>query len=236
MRAILLAAGLGTRLEPLTSILPKCLMPVRGTPLLGRWLELLDEVGVDEFLINTHHLASSVARFVAGTRFASRVTLVHEPELLGTGETVRRNLAFLRDQDGFILHADNSLDGDLEGLLASHRARPEGCVATVMTFDADDLRTCGVATTDAHGVVLEYRHKPTNPVPGRANAATYVIGAGFADTVSDLWPVSDFSAEIIPQLVGRLYSHHHEGAYFDIGLPRGFLLANLPAAHRGLVP
>jgi len=64
MRALLLAAGLGTRLRPLTDTVPKCLVPIKGQPLLGIWLDRLSKAGIGPFLINTHYLAEQVADFI----------------------------------------------------------------------------------------------------------------------------------------------------------------------------
>lgn len=235
MRAILLAAGLGTRIGALTSVLPKCLLPVAGQPLLQRLLEGLDAVGVDRFLVNTHHLADRVEAFVAASEFATRVTTVHEEQLLGTGETVRRNLEFLGGEDGFILHADNFIEGTLSDLLVAHRSRPPGCVATMLTFKATDLSECGVPVLDERGVVIDYIHKPAQGGEGPANAATYIVAPDFASATELLWPAVDFSADLIPRLVGRLHTHLHEGGYFDIGSPSSFLRANLPIDLRSLL-
>lgn len=228
MRAILLAAGLGTRIGALTSVLPKCLLPVGGRPLLQRWLECLDAVGVDRFLVNTHHLPDRVEAFVAASGFADRVAIVHEEQLLGTGETVRRNLEFLGGQDGFILHADNCMEGTLSDLLFAHQSRPPECVATMLMFKARDLSECGVPVLDERGVVIDYRHKPAQGGEGPANAATYIVAPDFAAATEPLWPAVDFSADLIPRLLGRLHTHMHEGGYFDIGTPFSFLRANLP--------
>ena len=67
MRALLLAAGLGTRLRPITDKIPKCLVPIQGRPLLEIWLDKLCEVGVQEFLVNTHYLAAQVEEFISNS-------------------------------------------------------------------------------------------------------------------------------------------------------------------------
>ncbi len=85
MRALLLAAGLGMRLRPLTDTVPKCLVPIRGKPLLGYWLELFLGGGVERVLVNTHHLPETVRHFVAESPWRERIALVHEDRLLGTG-------------------------------------------------------------------------------------------------------------------------------------------------------
>ena len=91
MRAILLAAGYGTRLRPLTNTIPKCLVPIKGVPLLQIWLERLTNAGIGPFLINTHYLPKEVEGFAESSRYRDQVTLVHEPELLGTAGTLIAN-------------------------------------------------------------------------------------------------------------------------------------------------
>lgn len=94
MRALLLAAGFGTRLLPLTERLPKCLVPINGRPLLDYWLENLLKGGVEEVIINTHYLAPLVHQFLNQSSWSSRVTIVHEERLLGTGGTILKNREF----------------------------------------------------------------------------------------------------------------------------------------------
>ena len=83
MRALLLAAGLGTRLKPLTDIWPKCLMPVQNRPLLEYWLSALKEIGIEQVLINTHHHADEVAKFLDRKQYSGWVTISQEKKLLG---------------------------------------------------------------------------------------------------------------------------------------------------------
>ena len=85
MRALLLAAGLGTRLRPITDHVPKCLVPIHGKPLLGYWLDMLLPNGVERVLVNTHYLPQAVQAFVAESAWRDSIEMVHEDELLGTG-------------------------------------------------------------------------------------------------------------------------------------------------------
>ncbi len=84
MKAFLLAAGQGTRLQPYTNTVPKCLIPIHGRPLLEIWIDLLEHHGVTEVLINTHHLATEVEQFVAH----------HRKRDQGTADTPRSNQGF----------------------------------------------------------------------------------------------------------------------------------------------
>src|SRR3954465_6326893 len=91
MRALLLAAGIGSRLRPITDTTPKCLVEVQGRPLLDYWLDLVFEGGIERVLLNTHWLAPQVEAHVAKSRWADRIDLVYEETLLGTGGTVLAN-------------------------------------------------------------------------------------------------------------------------------------------------
>src|SRR5260370_29582133 len=110
MRALLLAAGIGSRLLPITAKTPKCLVAINGRPLLDYWLELLFGAGIERVLINTHWLAGEVSAFVKASRWVSRIDLVHESELLGTGGTALANRQWFHGQPFMLAHADNLTD------------------------------------------------------------------------------------------------------------------------------
>jgi|OM-RGC.v1.030109099 Nucleoside-diphosphate-sugar pyrophosphorylase involved in lipopolysaccharide biosynthesis/translation initiation factor 2B, gamma/epsilon subunits (eIF-2Bgamma/eIF-2Bepsilon) len=84
MKAILLAAGLGTRLQPLTDSMPKCLVKVKNKPLIQNWVEKLSDAGVNEFIVNTHYLHEQVEAFVKEELKSFKIKLIHE-------ETLHRN-------------------------------------------------------------------------------------------------------------------------------------------------
>src|SRR6266496_1813946 len=107
MKAFLLAAGEGTRLRPITNSIPKCLVPIRRQPLLGIWLELCRESGIDEVLINLHSHGDSVRQFLAEDDCGVRVTLSEEPVLLGSAGTIAANRAWVEsDAHFFVFYAD----------------------------------------------------------------------------------------------------------------------------------
>ena len=120
MRALLLAAGLGTRLRPLTNVTPKCLVRIKGKPLLEIWLDRLAEAGVGPFLVNTHHLAPQVERFVKTSHYCDQVALVHEPVLRGTAGTLIANIPFFCRQDGLLIHSDNYCLADIRAFIGAH--------------------------------------------------------------------------------------------------------------------
>src|SRR5690348_14142767 len=120
MKAIILAAGLGTRLRPLTLTTPKCLVPIAGVPLLELWLRECERIGVEGVLVNTHHLAERVQEFVAARR-GIPVTLSHEPALLGSAGTIAANWNFVSADESFlVIYADNLTTFSLSELTAFH--------------------------------------------------------------------------------------------------------------------
>ena len=143
-RAILLSAGFGTRLSPITDTIPKCLVPINGKPLLAYWLEQLTAAGINEFLINTHYLAEQVVKFIESSPFRDRITLFNEPELLGTLGTIKANRDYWSTEDVLVAHADNLVFCDWQDFFTAFDQRPSDCVGTMMLFESDNPQSCGI--------------------------------------------------------------------------------------------
>jgi mannose-1-phosphate guanylyltransferase len=220
MRALLLAAGVGSRLRPLTNTTPKCLVQVHGRPLLDYWLDLVLESGVERVLLNTHWLADQVRDYVAASRWRSRVDVVHEAELLGTAGTVLANRDWFGDEALLVAHADNLTDFDVAGLIAAHRRRPAGHVMTMLGFRTDDPSSCGILELDSTGTVVAFHEKVARPPGNLANGAVYVFEPEVIADIASLGKlVVDLSTEIIPNYLGRIQCVETEGYHRDIGNP-----------------
>jgi mannose-1-phosphate guanylyltransferase len=226
------------RLRPLTDIVPKCLVPIRGRPLLSYWLELLFRGGTDRVLINTHHLAEQVREFISHTAWRDRVELVHEDQLLGTGGTVLRNAMFFEERSFIIAHADNLTCFDVGAFGARHASRPTGVEITMMTFDTDAPETCGIVEEDHRGVVVAFHEKVPDPPSRRANAAVYIFEPSVIDFLRRLdGPVIDLSTAVLPRYLGRTATFHNTMYHRDIGTPESLRRAEAeypgcPAAER----
>jgi mannose-1-phosphate guanylyltransferase len=226
LKAVLLAAGLGTRLRPVTYSIPKCLVPIHGKPLLAYWLDLLLKSGIAEVLTNTHHLAEQVVAFRQASSWRDRLTLVHEPELLGTGGTVIANRDFFGRNPVVVAHADNLSRFPVRDFLDAHERRPSRTVMTMMTFDTDAPHTCGIVELDAQGVVSRFHEKVANFPGTRANGAVYIIEPELVDFMVTLGkPVVDLSTEVIPYLIGRIATYHNRDYHRDIGSLEGLRCA-----------
>ena len=221
MNVLLLAAGFGTRLRPLTDTVPKCLVPVRGRPLMDYWFELLFDSGaIERALVNTHWLADKVHHHVAQSRWRDFVDIVHEEELLGTGGTILANRDWLGDSPFLVAHADNLTLFDPHSFLSAHAARPRGAALTMMTFATDDPSSCGIVECDAQGLVVAFHEKVANPPGNLANAAVYILEPEVVDFLASLGkPVIDLSTEVIPHFISRIATFHNGGYHRDIGSP-----------------
>jgi mannose-1-phosphate guanylyltransferase len=227
MRAILLAAGFGTRLRPLTDSVPKCLVPVKGRSLLGVWLERLTGAGFGPFLVNTHYIAGKVDAFIAGSPYRDQVRIVHEASLLGTAGTLLRNMSFFEGCDGLLVHADNYCMADLEVFREAHLHRPTGCEITMLTFRTDTPSTCGIVEVDRDNVVRGFHEKVANPPGNLANGAVYLLSATAMDEIRVRHATeSDFSTGILPRFIGRIQSHETGEIFIDVGTPETYALAN----------
>lgn len=224
MKAVLLAAGLGTRLRPLTDHLPKCLVPVGGRALLDIWLDTFAEAGVDEVLVNLHHLPHLVRDHVGRRTGPPHVLTVHEPSLLGSAGTLRANRGFLADADGFlVVNGDNLTNFDIRVLVDAHRSGDE--LATLTVFRSLDPSSCGVVET-RDGRMTGFEEKPRRPRSDLANAGLYAFQPEVIDLVDRAVP-QDIGSHLLPKLVGRAAVLSVGGAYFaDIGSPEAYARAS----------
>ncbi|MGH3822599.1 MAG: nucleotidyltransferase family protein [Pseudonocardiaceae bacterium] len=217
MKAFLLAAGLGTRLRPITDSTPKCLLRIGDAPLLDIWLDALAGAGVHEVLVNLHHLADVVRSHVAARRGPPAVRLVEEPELLGSAGTLVANRGFVAGEEMFLaVNADNLTDFNLGILIDAHRVG--GAIATLSLFRAPRPSECGVVAVE-DGRVVGYVEKPADPPSDLANAGMYAFHPAVLDVIAG-GPPKDIGYHLLPRLVGRARAVTIEGCYFiDIGTP-----------------
>lgn len=224
-RALLLAGGEGTRLRPLTLTVPKCLVQIRGTPLLALWLDLLFRGGVERALVNTHYLPKQVRDFCRSSRWAERIDLVHEENLLGTAGTLRANAAYFSHGTFFMAHADNLSHFDMDGFRDAHHRRPLECLGTMMTFETDRPRECGIVERDDRGVAVAIHEKVASPPGNLANAAVFMLEPAILSELACRPQATDFCREIVPALAGHWFTFHNSTYHRDIGNPEALAKA-----------
>lgn len=228
MKALLLAAGLGSRLRPITNTVPKCLVPINGKPLLAYWLENLSKAGVSEFLINTSYLSEQVEAFIKQSPHAKKVTLVHEEELLNTGGTLLANREFFADEPFMLVHADNLSFCDFEAFINAHAKRELACGITMMLFESDNPSACGIVKVDDFGVVQEFHEKVKNPPSNLANGAVYICESSVIEFMATLGKKDvDFSLDVLPKYIGKINTYLNTTYHRDIGTPESYALAQI---------
>ena len=215
MRGFLLAAGVGTRLRPLTNAIPKCLVPIRGTPLVAIWLEWCAMYGIDEILLNSHAHSERVREFVDAYRGPVRVTLTHEPELLGSAGTLHVNRDFVAAEKEFaVLYADVLTNCRFDRLLDFHRIRHSP--VTLGTYRVPNPTQCGIIVSDDSGRVVEFVEKPQFPKADTAFSGILIGGPALLDRVPEKTP-SDIGFDVLPELVGAMFAFPITDYVFDIG-------------------
>ena len=219
MRALLLAAGLGTRLRPLTDTTPKCLVPIKGKPLLDIWCEALLAAGVTKLLINLHYKSDQVQQHLDSSKFSEFVETIYEPSLLGTAGTLLANQNFFENQDGILLHADNYCEANISELISAHASRPSICDLTMLAFRTSTPETCGILEVSENQILRKMYEKSLDDHGNLANAAFYILSKKL---ICELKNETDFSNEVIPKYFGKTLVVETSETFIDIGTPESY--------------
>ncbi|MDY6852488.1 MAG: NDP-sugar synthase [Thermodesulfobacteriota bacterium] len=151
-KAMILAAGFGKRVRPLSLIRPKPLFPVLGRPLISHTLDLLTKAGIKEVVVNTHHLAAQVEDYLTSLKFGPAIHVIREENILGTGGGVKNASDLLGPEPFFIINADNLIDIDLQAVVTEHLAHQ-----TPATLVLSDRRNFSNVAVDQGGMIRGFR-------------------------------------------------------------------------------
>jgi NDP-sugar pyrophosphorylase family protein len=225
---MILAAGLGTRLRPLTLDTPKCLIPLAGRPLIDWTLVWLHHHGVTECMINLHYLPGKVRDFVGdGSRYNLRVRYSFEPELLGTAGAVKNVEAFF-DRPFFVIYSDNFSQWNLSRLVETYeKCRP---LATMAVHWREDVSQSGVVETDRDGRILSLIEKPESEAVNShyVNAGFYYLNPKALDYIPD-GTFCDFAFDVFPEMLRageRIYAVKMEDPILGIDTIEAYGKAN----------
>ena len=225
MQALILAGGEGTRLRPLTSTVPKPVVPLVDRPFIVFMLDWLRGHGVEDILISCGHMAAGVRNVLGdGSAFGVRLRYVEEPRPLGTGGALKYAESLL-DERFYMLNGDVLTDLDLTAQLAQHERT--GAVGTLALTPVDDPSNYGLVRTQGKGEVSEFVEKPSPDAIDTRNisAGAYVLERSVLDLLEPEQPAS-IERDVFPQLVGNgLYGCVSEGYWLDIGTPERYLQA-----------
>lgn len=229
MKAIILAAGAGTRLRPLTDTCPKPMLPVAGRPLLAHTLGWLRAQGVTEAALNLHHLPGVVRDGLGdGGAWGMRLRYSLEPKLLGTAGAARaiaERFPGWLDQTFLVVYGDMLLDLDMADLAALHRSRE--AALTIALKRTATPQSQGMVELDEAGRVLRFVEKPREWSGDLANAGVYLCEPALLDAIPPGF--ADFGHDVIPALLAAgqpVYGHPARGYLLDIGTPEAYEQAN----------
>jgi len=230
-KALILAAGVGTRLQPLTHLVPKCLVPIHGRPLLDYWFDLIEPTPVRQVRINTHHLREQVVAYITAKNRQDRfeLTEAYEPELLGSSGTVTAARSWMDDADDcLIIYADNLSTMDLSAFIAFHQQHDDPF--SIALYRSPNPSACGIAELDEEQRVVAFEEKPAAPRSNLANAGVYLVTQAAFREIADQ-QAFDLAFEVLPQFVGRMRGWELDGYHRDIGSHEALQAAHEETAH-----
>lgn len=233
MKAMILAAGLGTRLRPLTNSIPKPLLPIAGTPLIVWNLLLLKRHGFKDVIINLHHLGPMIEQALGnGSRYGLRIIYSREPVILGTGGALKQAEPHFCGESVLVLNADTLVELDLGALCAFHQER--NAMATLVLREDPEAAQWGLVEMDQdHRIVrITGRGRPDQvPVQPRMFAGIHVfrtrllreVPKGVASTIIDPYVASIERGETV-------LGYDFDGYWSDIGTPERYAQAEHDAS------
>ncbi len=226
MQALVLVGGKGTRLQPLTTEIPKPILTLVDRPFLGYMIEWLASHGVDEVVLACGFLPDQLQEVLGdGAEGGPRLRYLVEPEPLGTAGAIKFAAPYLEDRF-FALNGDVLTDLDLTALWKSHQQR--GARLSLGLYPVDDPSNYGLVDLDQDGAVLDFHEKPEpgHSGPGLISAGAYVIEREVLDMIPEQRNVS-IEREVFPKLVDDgLFGLRLDGYWMDIGTPDRYLEAS----------
>lgn len=220
MKAMILAAGVGSRLDPLTRAIPKPMVPVVNRPVIEHIVLDLKKHGFTDLMVNLHYLGDVIQQGLGdGSRLGVRISYAQEDKLWGDAGSVKRSQAFFENQTFLVVGGDDISDIDLSGLMALHREKR--AASTIATTVVDDPSQFGIVVTDDEGRITRFLEKPKggDVFSNTANTGVYV----FEPDVFDLIPPDTFwgfGNNVFPSLLesGRpLYGFATTSYWKDVG-------------------
>jgi NDP-sugar pyrophosphorylase family protein len=220
MKAMILAAGVGSRLDPLTRNLPKPLVPIVNRPVMEHIIRLLRKHGFTDIMVNLHYLGEQIESYFGdGRQFGVQIHYSHEDQLWGDAGSVKRVEEFFRDETFLVIGGDDLADIDLTRLVKAHQDR--GALATIALSLVDDPSEYGIVLMNEESRITRFVEKPKGEVifSNTANTGVYV----FEPEIFDLIPRNTFylfGKTLFPQMLEQkrpLYGHLTAAYWKDVG-------------------
>lgn len=206
MKAMILAAGLGTRLMPLTSNIPKCMMTINGKPLIEYQINWLKSQGIKDIAINLHHFPEKVMNYLGdGSRLGVRINYSIEKELLGTAGGVKKLKRFF-GETFIVFYGDNYTDLSIEEVLKYHNSK-KALITICLGKDLSEEYASNIIKLNKDNKIIAFIEKPSEEqvkLYGKnntSNTGIYICEPELIDFIKK--EKSDFGKDIFPELAGK---------------------------------
>jgi len=227
MKAMILAAGKGTRLKPLTNKIPKPMLPINGKPLILYHIDLFKKHGFKEIIINLHHLPGKIREFLGdGEKFGVKITYSFEPTILGTAGAVKKVEAYFESKPCLIFYGDSLTNVNLTELVKYHQKKDGKITVGLYQWDLKEVHLKSIVVLGENNRILKFIEKPK-----KEEAITNVGGAGIyvlEPEILSFIPKDtfyDFGKDLFPNLVAQdipMFGYEIKGCLLDIGTPQAY--------------
>lgn len=232
MKAIVLAAGVGSRLDPLTTQLPKPLVPIANTAVMEHLLLHLKKHGITHIASNLHYLPDQIRNFFQdGASLGAHIDFLHEEKLSGDAGGVRALRKYLDGETFLVIMGDLLTDADITQVVSEHKRK--GALATIALKQVQDVSQFGVAVLDSEGFIKGFQEKP-QPQEAHSNLAStgiYVLEPSIFDYIPEHGEYG-FGRQLFPSLIAQgkpvLGSEIHN-YWSDVGTVKQYRLSNFDA-------
>lgn len=230
IKAMIMSAGVGSRLEPLTLSIPKPLVPIANRPVMDILFEKLSKIGVTGVICNTYYLADKIIERYSNNNFGINFNYIKEDTLSGTAGGVKKCQSFFdKDSSFLVLSADGLSDVDLKKAIEHHKNT--GAVATIgiKKIAMEDVPHFGVVVTDNNGYITEFQEKPSveEAKSNYINTGIYIFDYKIFDYIPEN-TFYDFAKNVFPKLVERNEINTFEVSEYwsDIGTINQYIQSN----------
>lgn len=219
MKAFILAAGIGKRLRPYTNKTPKCLILIKGKPLLDLWVDKLLKAGVKKIYINVFHLSDVVINHIKKAWYVKKIVVLKEKKLYGTAGSLKKHIKlFYKEKNIFFLHGDNFTSESMKSFLRFHKKNSKNDYFTMMTFKTKNPSSCGIIKKDKKNYMIKYFEKKKKYYGSIANSAIYILNKKFLLQYKKNHKYAfDFSKDVVPNYIKKAKIFYSKNKFDDIG-------------------
>lgn len=237
IKAIVLAAGVGSRLDPLTTQVPKPLVPVANVPVMEHIIKLLSSHGVRDIHANLHYMPEKITEYFGnGEQWGVNLQFKHEPKLSGDAGGVRACKQFLKDGTFVVLMGDLLTDADITRVVREHKERGATASIAVKQVPQEELNRFGVVVTDKNGFITGFQEKPDakDALSDKVSTGIYVLEPEVFAHMPEIGEYG-FGKQLFPELIEKglpVLGVEIEGYWSDVGTIQQYREANFDAARR----